>query len=68
MRFQVPELTIAFVVLMSVVVVAYPASKICRRLGFPPWLGVLSVVPVANLILLWFVATAPWPVDRGRSA
>jgi hypothetical protein len=59
-----PELVIVLVVVVSLAIVAYPASRICARLGFPWALGVLAVVPLANIILLWFVATSPWPVER----
>jgi hypothetical protein len=42
-------------------VVVWPAARICSRLGFSPWLGILAMVPIANVILLWFVAVSPWP-------
>lgn len=44
--------------------------RICSRLGFPGALGLLMFVPVANIILLFFIAFAEWPVlrDRGQSA
>ena len=38
-----------------------PAARICSRVGFSPWLGLLALLPVANLVLLWFVAFAVWP-------
>jgi hypothetical protein len=61
-----PELMVILPVVTSMLVAAvWPAARICRRAGFSPWLGVLAVVPLANLVLLWFVAVAPWPVaDR----
>ena len=49
---------------VSLIVVVWPVARICRRAGFSPWLGVLAVVPVANLFLLWFVAMAPWPASN----
>jgi hypothetical protein len=64
---QFPELLVLLVmVLLSAVVVAFPAGRICQRAGFPPWLGVLAVVPLANLLLLWFVALAEWPASKVR--
>jgi hypothetical protein len=33
-------------------------------IGFPPLLGLLAVVPLANLVLLWVVAFSPWPAER----
>ncbi|MDD5563030.1 MAG: hypothetical protein PHQ91_04890 [Thermoanaerobaculaceae bacterium] len=42
-----------------------PACLVCRKAGYPAWLGVAAIVPVANILLLWFLALAKWPVDRG---
>jgi hypothetical protein len=47
---------------MSLAVV-WPAVHICKRLGLSPWLGALAIVPIANLLLLWFVALARWPTS-----
>ncbi len=47
-----------------VAALAIPAVLICRKAGFPPLLGLLAVVPVVNVLLLWYVALAPWP-SRG---
>jgi hypothetical protein len=58
----IPELiTIVFVIGMGGVLLIWPAARICRRIGFSPWLGLLAAVPFANVILLWVVAFAPWP-------
>ena len=59
-RVDVPELVIPLVVAVSLAVVVWPASRIFERAGFSPWLGILAVVPLANLALLWFLAIAPW--------
>jgi hypothetical protein len=67
-RLGVPEvIIILFIVSMSFVLVIWPAGRICRRIGFSPWLGVLAVIPIANLLLLWFIAISPWPI-RGDNA
>jgi hypothetical protein len=58
-------LVIAFMATMAFIVI-WPASRICRRIGFSPVLGVLAVLPLANLLLLWYVALAEWPrVETG---
>jgi hypothetical protein len=57
----IPELTVVLAIVLMALVVVWPASRICRRIGFSPWLGVLAVFPLANLVLLWFVALAKWP-------
>ena len=56
-----PELVVLMAMVMMAFVVIFPAVTICRRLGFSPWLGLLSVIPLANLLLLWFIALAQWP-------
>ena len=67
-RVDSPEaLVILTIVLVSLAAVVWPAARICRRAGFSHWLGALAAVPVANVILLWFVALAPWN-GRERAA
>jgi hypothetical protein len=41
--------------------------RICRRAGFSQWLGLLIVVPLANILLLWFVAFSEWPALPGSA-
>ncbi len=61
MGLGIPELVIVFVIVGMFLVLAWPAGRICRKAGFSPWLGLLILVPLANIILLWFVALADWP-------
>ena len=58
----VPELVIVLVV---AVIVVWPATRICAKAGYSPWLGVVIVIPLANILLLWFLALADWPARRG---
>ena len=57
-------LTITLITTVTLALLAWPASRICRRVGFSPWLGVLIIVPIVNVVLLWFVALARWPAMR----
>lgn len=57
----IPEVVVLIAILVMSLAVMWPAGRICRRLGFSPWLGVLAALPLANLLLLWFVALARWP-------
>src|SRR5215831_5417621 len=50
-RLGIPELIVLCVMALSFAVLVYPATRICLRLGFTPWLGVLIVVPLANSVL-----------------
>jgi len=57
----VPEFIAVIAIVAMSLVVIWPATQICRRVGFSPWIGALVIVPIANLVLLWFVALARWP-------
>ncbi|WP_166268877.1 hypothetical protein [Marinobacter caseinilyticus] len=50
--------------LLIAIVVVTPVWRICRRIGYPGWMGLLILVPVANLALLYFLAFADWPADK----
>lgn len=41
-------------------------ANILRRVGYSPWLALLFLLPVANLLLFLAFAYARWPVDRER--
>lgn len=57
-----PELVlIAVVAAFWLLAIGFPATRICGRLGFSPWLGLVAIVPVANIVLLFYVAFAAWP-------
>ena len=38
-----------------------PFWKICSRAGFPGALSLLMLVPVANVVLPFYIAFAKWP-------
>ena len=69
MRLGLPEVGIiwAFWALLGLIVI-WPAGRICMRAGLSPYLGILAVVPFANLFLLWYVAYADWPGSADRSS
>lgn len=54
----VPELVVVLIVAIAVI---WPATRICSKAGYSPWLGVAAAVPMANVVLLWFLALAEWP-------
>lgn len=75
-HFGVEELSIILLivlpfVLLSSVLPVIAFWKICSRAGFNGALGLLMLVPVANIILPLYVAFARWPVfkqDRVQNA
>jgi hypothetical protein len=54
--------------LVALVVVLYPVGRILARLGFPPLLAILAVIPLANLVALWVLAFIEWPKRGGSGA
>jgi len=61
-----PELLIVVVVLAGAII--WPASRICAKAGYSPWLGLVAILPVGNVFLLWFLAFSEWPVRRSVAA
>jgi hypothetical protein len=62
MALGLPELFILLILVVGMgLALAWPAARICKRAGFSPWLGLLILIPLANVFLLWFVAFTPWP-------
>ena len=49
-----------WMVAMTVVVIL-PFWFIFPKAGFPKWLTLLMLVPLINVILLYFLAFAKWP-------
>lgn len=42
-----------------------PFWRICTRVGISPWLSLLLIVPVANLIFIYYLAFSDWPAVGG---
>jgi hypothetical protein len=54
-------------VLASALILVWPAWRICAKAGFPGPLGLLVILPVLNLVLLFFLGFAEWPsLRRGK--
>jgi len=56
-----PLLMLVFAALIIV-----PFWFIFRKAGYSQWLGVLMVVPIVNLVMLYFLAFSDWPRLRER--
>ncbi len=47
--------------LIWLVVIILPFWKITRKAGYSGWLSLLILIPLANLIFLYFLAFSQWP-------
>lgn len=52
--------------LVIAILVVIPTWRICKRIGYPGWMGVLILIPLANLILLYFIAFSDWPANKSK--
>jgi hypothetical protein len=50
------------IVLIFLAIVIIPFWFICKKAGFSPWLALLNIVPLGNLILIYVLAFAQWEV------
>jgi hypothetical protein len=55
-------LLVMLIVLVSIAVTIIPYWKIFAKAGFSPWLSLLVLVPLANIVVLYVVAFSEWNV------
>jgi hypothetical protein len=51
-----------FIILLGLAIVVIPCWFICKKAGFSPWLSLLNLIPLGNLILLYVLAFSEWQV------
>ena len=55
--------------LIFAVIAVVPFWRICSRVGFSPWASLLVLVPLVNLIFIYYLAFSAWPADgKGAAA
>jgi hypothetical protein len=56
------------VILVGMAIVIIPFWFICKKAGFSPWLSLINVIPLGNIILIYVLAFAEWktPLVRRR--
>jgi hypothetical protein len=59
--FQPMHLLVIFFLLVLVLIGIVPYWKIFEKAGFAPALSLLMLVPLANIVVLFFLAFAEWP-------
>jgi hypothetical protein len=55
---------VIFVVMVAAVL--YPIGRILQRIGVSPFWSILALIPLVNLIALWFLAFADWRADGDK--
>jgi hypothetical protein len=52
--------------LIFAAIAVIPFWKICERVGHSPWLSLLVLIPLVNIIFIYYLAFGEWP--RGSTA
>jgi hypothetical protein len=52
--------------LVAALIMIIPFWRIFSKAGYYGWLSLLMVIPIVNIILLYYLAFAQWPILRGR--
>jgi hypothetical protein len=50
------------IILIGLAIIVVPCWFICKKAGFSPWLSLLNLIPLGNLILLYVLAFSDWKV------
>lgn len=50
------------IILVCLAVILVPFWFICKKAGFSPWLSLLNIIPMGNLVLIYILAFADWKV------
>jgi hypothetical protein len=50
------------------VIAVVPFWRICTRVGHSPALSLLVVIPLVNLIFIYYLAFGDWAIDRKGAA
>ena len=50
------------IILVCLAIIIVPFWFICKKAGFSPWLSLLNIVPMGNLIMIYVLAFAQWKV------
>lgn len=47
-------------VVVGLTIVLIPFWFICKKAGFSPWLTLVNIIPMGNLVLIYILAFAEW--------
>jgi hypothetical protein len=50
--------------LIGAIIMIIPFWQIFKKAGFNPALSILMLVPIANIIIIFYLAFAEWPAMR----
>ncbi len=51
-----------FFLLLGILFIVIPFWRIFSKAGYSGWLSILMIFPLVNIIVLYFLAFAKWPI------
>lgn len=54
--------------LVAAAIIVFPFWRICEKAGYPGILGLLVLIPLINVIFIYWLALADWPNARETGA
>ena len=48
---------------LLLLIVAYPVCRLLRKMGHSAWLAVFFLIPFINVVMLYILAKATWPIE-----
>lgn len=55
------------IMLIAAIIVIIPFWRIFAKAGYSSWLSILMIIPFVNIIMLYFLAFANWPILKERN-
>ena len=53
--------------LIGAILIVIPFWRICKRVGHSEWLSLLLLVPLVNIIFVYWLAFGDWPIQKASS-
>ena len=57
---------IVIISFFSIAIVIVPYWKIYSKAGFSGWLSITMIIPLINVVMLFYLAFADWPVLKNH--
>ena len=60
MMWMIPIILVVTIISLAIIII--PFWFICKKAGMSPWLTLLNIIPLGNLVLIYVLAFAEWKV------
>ena len=60
MMWMIPIIMVMGIICLAIILI--PFWFICKKAGMSPWLTLLNIIPLGNLVLIYVLAFAEWKV------